>query len=276
MIVVGVDGLAPGVLAVEWAAREAALRGVPLRLVSVVPEWCLHESPEGPVADIGGWMRDGGATALAEATQAARRVAEEVAVETALTGGDPRQELIALSREAGLLVVGDSGMGSLRGLLIGSVALGVAGHAHCDVVVVRPAPAEPRPEVVVGVDGSAAQSRVLDFAFREAAVRGVGLRAVIAWNWRDALGAVGGEPEASGRALAEALAGRGESYPDVQVWMEIVEGHPVEVLRRAAAHAELLAVGSRGRGPLAGMVLGSVSQALLHIAPCPIAVVRER
>ncbi|NAS26999.1 universal stress protein [Herbidospora sp. NEAU-GS84] len=272
MIVVGVDGLRPGVLAVEWAAREAVVRAVPLRLVNVVPAWCLHDGPTGAVADIGAWMRNGGKSALAEAAAAARRVVGTVAVETSLLGGDPRRELIEVSEDADLLVVGDSGMGALRGLLVGSVALGVAGHAHCDVVVVRASAAGPRPEVVVGVDGSAAQTAVLDFAFREAAVRDAELRAVTAWNWRDPLGG----PEASERALAEALAGRREIFPDVRVRTEVVEGSPVDVLRHAAAQAGLLVVGSRGRGVLAGMVLGSVSQALLHVAPCPLVVVRGR
>ncbi|WP_202610927.1 universal stress protein [Herbidospora solisilvae] len=272
VIVVGVDGLRPGVLAVEWAAREAVVRAVPLRLVNVVPAWCLHDGPTGAVADIGAWMRNGGKSALAEAAAAARRVVGTVAVETSLLGGDPRRELIEVSEDADLLVVGDSGMGALRGLLVGSVALGVAGHAHCDVVVVRASAAGPRPEVVVGVDGSAAQTAVLDFAFREAAVRDAELRAVTAWNWRDPLGG----PEASERALAEALAGRREIFPDVRVRTEVVEGSPVDVLRHAAAQAGLLVVGSRGRGVLAGMVLGSVSQALLHVAPCPLVVVRGR
>ncbi|TKK81172.1 universal stress protein [Herbidospora galbida] len=273
MIVVGVDGLRPGLLAVEWAAREAVVREVPLRLVSVVPAWCLEDGPTGAIAEIGAWMRKGGETALLEAAAAAMRAAGKVAVETALVGGDPRQELIEASAEADLLVVGDSGMGTLRGLLIGSVALGVAGHAHCDVVVVRASAAAPDAEVVVGVDGSAAQADVLDFAFREAAARGADLRAVLAWSWRDLLG---GGPEASRQALAKALAEGRERHPDVHPSMEIVEGSPVDVLRQAAAGAGLLVVGSRGRGLLTGMILGSVSQALLHVAPCPVVVVRAR
>ncbi|NAS25975.1 universal stress protein [Herbidospora sp. NEAU-GS84] len=278
MIVVGVDGMRPGVLAAEWAAREAVLRGLPLNVVNVVPAWCLLGDLTGAIAGVGAWMRNGGEAALAEAAAAARRAAEKAAVETSLLGGDPRHELIELSKEADLLVVGDSGMGSLRGLLIGSVALGVAGHAYCDVVVVRGSATTSQAEVVVGVDGSDAQAGVLDFAFREAAARDAALRAVLAWNWRDVLGAgtLGDEPEDGRRALAEAMAGRRELFPDVRVSMEVVEGHPVDVLRQAAAQAELLVVGSRGHGALAGMVLGSVSQALLHVAPCPLAVVRTR
>lgn len=278
MIVVGADGLPSGVAAAGWAAREAVLRGVTLRVVNVVPEWCLQNGLSGAVASIGAWMRAGGETALAEAVHAARHAAEGVVTETSLLGGDPRRELIEASREAELLVTGSSGLGSLRGLLVGSVAQGVAGHASCDVVVVREVSPDRRGVVVVGVDASEAQEAVLDFAFKEAAAHRAHLRAVLAWNWRQlaANATVGGEPEISRRGLAEALAGHRERYPDVQVSMEVVEGHPVDTLRHAADRADLLVVGSHGHGVLAGMVLGSVSQALLHLSPCPIAVVRVR
>ncbi|WP_062350567.1 universal stress protein [Herbidospora yilanensis] len=276
MIVVGVDGLPPGVAAAEWAAREAVLRGVPLKIVNVVPEWCLQDGLSGGVASIGTWMRQGGETALTEAVHAARHAAQDVVTGTSLLGGDPRRKLIEASQGADLLVMGSTGLGSLRGLLIGSVTQGVAGHAHCDVVVVRGANPEPHGVVVVGVDASEAQETVLDFAFDEAATHRARLRAVLAWNCRQiaANATVGEEPEISTRGLAEALAGRRDRYPDVQVSMEVVEGHPVDVLRHAAGSADLLVVGSHGHGVLSGMVLGSVSQALLHLAPCPIAVVR--
>ncbi|WP_062436657.1 universal stress protein [Herbidospora daliensis] len=276
MIVVGVDGLPAGVAAAEWAARESLLRGTALKIVYVVPAWCLEDGLSGAVAGIGAWMREGGRSALAEAVHAARHVAEGIAIDTALLGGDPRRELIEISRQADLLVMGGSGLSSLRGLLVGSVTQGVAGHAHCDVVVVRETAPDRRALVVVGADASEAQDTVLDFAFAAAAARGARLRAVLAWNWRvvAANQTLGEEPEISRRGLAEALAGRGDRYPEVQVSTEIVEGHPVDVLRHAADRADLLVVGSHGHGTLAGMLLGSVSQALLHLAPCPLAVVR--
>ncbi|MEO3858725.1 universal stress protein [Acrocarpospora sp. B8E8] len=275
MIVAGVDGMRAGVEAVEWAAHEAVLRDVPLRVVSAVPAWCLDRGAAGPYSGVGAWMRDGGNAALAEAAAAARRAEAKVNVDTKLAGGDARLVLIEESRHADLLVVGDSGLGALRGKLIGSVAYGVAGHAACDVVVVRKRQSPPRPEIVVGVDGSDAQSAVLEFAFKEAALRGAGLRAVLAWDWHDLLRPdVDGEPEGSRRALAEVLAGWRETSPDVRVSMDVVHGHPVDALRHAADGADLLVVGSHGHGVLAGMLLGSVSQAMLHHAPCPVAVVR--
>jgi nucleotide-binding universal stress UspA family protein len=276
VIVVGVDGLRAGVEAVEWAAHEAVLRGVPLRVVNAVPAWCLDEGLAGPYSDIATWMRDGGKAALVEAVRAAQRAEAKLSVESTLSGGDARLALIKASRDADLLVVGDSGLGALRGKLIGSVAYGVAGHAACDVVVVRQRQSPPRSEIVVGVDCSAAQPAVLEFAFKEAALRGDDLRAVLAWDWHDIMRpeTIGGEPEGSRRALAEALAGWREDCPDVHVSMDVIRGHPVEALCHAAASADLLVVGSHGHGVLAGMLLGSVSQAILHHSPCPVAVVR--
>ncbi len=209
---------------------------------------------------------------------AARLAAEKVAVETSLLGGDPRQKLIEISGEADLLVVGDSGMGSLRGILIGSVALGVAGHADRDVVVVRASATAPRAEVVVGVDGSAAQSAVLDFAFREAAARAAVSacrpRLELARRRRHRRGRrrTGGQQAGPGGGPGRSA----DLFPDVRVSVEVVEGTPGRRPAHAADQAELLVVGSRGHGALAGMVLGSVSQALLHVAPCPVAVVRPR
>ncbi|GLX99603.1 universal stress protein [Herbidospora sp. NBRC 101105] len=247
-----------------------------MQIVNVVPEWCLQEGLSGAIASIGAWMRQGGETALTEAVHAARHAAQDVVTGTSLLGGDPRRRLIEVSRGADLLVMGGSGLGTLRGLLVGSVTQGVAGHAHCDVVVIHGADPGRHGVMVVGVDASEAQEKVLDFAFKEAAAHRAHLRAVLAWNWRQlaANATVGGEPEISTRGLAEALAGCRERYPDLQVSMEVVEGHPVDILRQAAGSADLLVVGSHGHGVLAGMVLGSVSQALLHLSPCPIAVVR--
>ncbi|WP_204045270.1 universal stress protein [Acrocarpospora phusangensis] len=276
MIIVGVDGLRAGLEAVAWAAHEAVLRDVPLRVVYAVPAWCLDRGQAGPYSGVASWMRDGGHVALAEAVAAAQRAEPKVRVEPALVGDDPRLALIKESREADLLVVGDSGLGALRGKLVGSVAYGVAGHAVCDVVVVRKWRSPPRPEIVVGVDGSTAQPAVLEFAFKEAALRGNDLRAVLAWDWHDLIrtDVLGTEPEASRRTLAEALAGWQETYPDVRASTDVVQGHPVDALSHAAEGADLLVVGSHGHGILTGMLLGSISQAMMHHAPCPVGIVR--
>jgi nucleotide-binding universal stress UspA family protein len=272
MIVVGVDGSRAGLEAVAWAAREAALREAPLRIVHVITEWAAH-TETGRYAEVARWMRQGGQSVLATAEDRARAERPRLTVETALLPGDPRAALIGASEGADLLVLGSHGLGGVRGMLVGSVAHGVAGRAACDVVLVSELPSLPRGEIVAGVDGSSASQGVLDFAFAEAELRGTRVRVVYAWTWP------GPEPVDEGDerlVVREALAGRRERHPGVDVVEEIVQGHPVEALRQAATGADLLVVGSRGRGAFAGLVLGSVSQALLQRSPCPLAVIRTR
>ncbi|WP_433501407.1 universal stress protein [Sphaerimonospora sp. CA-214678] len=286
MIVAGVDGSQAGLEAVAWAAREAVLRDMPLRLVHAIPRWVLESgetAEEGRrYAGVARWMREGADTALAAAVDRARREAPEVEVDSAHLPGDPRTALIDAAGKADLLVVGNHGLGGFRGLLLGSVAYGVAGQAPCDVVIVRGTPTPARGEVVAGVDGSPVGAAALDFAFAEAALRGARLRAVHAWTWFEAGGGFVPGPDdpdveqTEVRVVSEALSGHRERYPDVEVVEEVVRGHPVDVLSDASDAADLLVVGSRGRGNLAGLVLGSVSHALLHHARCPLAVVRGR
>ena len=131
--------------------------------------------------------------------------------------------------------------------------------------------------MVVGVDATPASQAVLEFGFEYASRRQVPLRAVLCWHpdllasmlWRP-------EPPAPARAeawLAETLAGWREKYPDVAVRGGVVRDHPGAALAAESASAQLLVVGNRGRHAMAGTLLGSVSQAVLHHATCPVAVV---
>lgn len=282
MILVGVDGSRAGLEAAGWAAREAALRRVPLRVVHAMPRWALESGDEGRYAGVARWMREGAETVLAGGVDRARREVPGLTVDSRPLPGDPRPALIEAAAEAELLVVGNHGLGGFRGLLLGSVAQGVAAHAPCDVVVVRETSAPPRGEVIVGLDGSPSDEEVLRFAFTEASLRGVGLRAIHAWKPFDLGGGFApGSDDLDGeqrerRLISEVLAGWGERHPDVKVIEEVVRGHPVEVLRHASDGADLVVVGSRGHGGIAGMLLGSVSQSVLQHALCPVAVVRVR
>jgi nucleotide-binding universal stress UspA family protein len=169
-------------------------------------------------------------------------------------------------------------------LLIGSVAVDLAAHASCPVVVVRgPEPdyTAPRPEpVVVGVDGSPTSEAAVAFAFEAAALQNVPLVAVHVWH--DLLVDPTMAPlldwdvvESDEReVLAERLAGWTAKYPDVPVRRLVACDRPGRALVDESGRAQLVVVGSRGRGGFRGMLLGSVSQALLHHAHCPVAVVR--
>ncbi|OUD00024.1 universal stress protein [Streptosporangium minutum] len=278
MILVGVDGSQAALEAVSWAVREARLRDAGLRVVHVMPAWPLEMSEDAPYADAGRWMRDGAASMLTEGVERAREEDGRVRVESQLLPGDPRLVLIEAAKEADLLVVGSHGLGGFSGMLLGSVALDVAGHTTCPVAVVRNLPAQAHGEVVVGIDGSPAGAAAIEFAFAEASLRGAALRAVHAWS-RPVAGcgpfALESAQETAGgerRLLAEALAGWSDRHPDVKVTEQVEHMHPVEALKNASANADLLVVGSRGRGGLAGLLLGSVSHALLHHAACPLIV----
>ncbi|MET9395313.1 universal stress protein [Streptomyces sp. NPDC006624] len=286
LVVVGVDGSASSLVAVETAAREARSRRAGLRVVHACMWPALHvpmgPSPLGPPE---GGIRHMVDRLVAEAVERARAAAPDVDVSQAVVTGEPLTVLEAQSRTAELVVVGSRGMGGFVGLLVGSTAVHLAAHGRCPVLVVREQPQDAGP-VVVGVDGSPAGDRAVDFAFAEAALRKAPLLALHAWTtWNAPLpapqdpsapysnppGALAGE---EARLLAEALSGRQEDYPDVVVEHRIVHGGAREALIEASGSAQLMVVGARGRGGFAGLLLGSVSQALLHHAHCPVAVVR--
>ena len=285
-VVAGVDGSECGLQAVRWAAAEAVRRRRPLRLVAA------HAWPAGGLVGDPGLgvdpravVRDVVLGHLDVAAREAVHVAGNLSVERVEVTGFPERVLEAESRRAELVVVGDRGLGGFTGLLIGSVGVALAAHAACPVVVVRgaePDQAAPLPEpVVVGVDGSPESEGALAFAFAAADLRRVPLVAVHAWwdlvveptmgplvDW-DAVEADEHE------VLAERLAGWAEMYPDVPVRRLVVRDRPARALVEESGRSQLVVVGSRGRGGLRGMLLGSVSQALLHHAHCPVAVVRQ-
>lgn len=282
-VVVGVDGSVRAVEAVRWGAAEAARRGVPVRLVAAVhgaADRVLRPELVQRYEDIlAAHARD----ALVDAAAVAVRDAPGVEVESELVTGGAVAVLREAAERALLVVIGDRGLSKVEGLLAGSVSVALAAHADCPVVVVRGPEAsgpDERP-VLVGVDGSPAGEAALAFAYEAASFRHVGLVAVHTW-W-DLVADPVLAPLLDWEAiedderllLAERLAGWAEKYPDVAVERVVTRGRPAGVLLGQAARAQLVVVGSRGRGEFAGLVLGSVSNTLLHRSPCPVAVVRS-
>jgi nucleotide-binding universal stress UspA family protein len=201
-------------------------------------------------------------------------------VSTALVDGDPVEALREESGSAQLVVVGSRGMGGLAGLFLGSTAAGIAGHAHCPVVVLPDATTvsvEPRRSVVVGVEGGPQDEPVLGFAFAEAARRRTDVLAVHAWQddvletaFRS-LGPVVDWAELQAeqqRVLSETLAGWADKEPDVAVREVVLREKPAAALVAAAMSAELLVVGHRAR-----RAMGSTTHGVLHRATCPVAIV---
>ncbi|MFD2080885.1 Nucleotide-binding universal stress protein, UspA family [Actinopolymorpha cephalotaxi] len=270
-VTVGVDGRPGGVQALSWAAAEARTRGAALRVVHA------YQLPIAPAAYPPG---DYDVYALDEAAQevvsgAVAEAAPEVGdlpVVEVTAEGNAVQVLLAESASAALVVVGTRGRGWLARGVLGSCSAGVAARAHCPVVVVRGPGGPPDAPVVVGVDGTDLSDTVLAFAFEHAARHGVGLRAVLC-STTGAGSDAGSEADEPARAVAEALAGWREKYPDVRTDRIVVRGRPVDGLVEESAGARLLVVGARGRHALAGTLLGSVSQGVLREASVPVAVV---
>ncbi|MFF9126639.1 universal stress protein [Streptomyces sp. NPDC014889] len=282
-IVVGVDPDPAHRTAVAWAADEAVRRGLPLRLVHVegVPTRGYRRQEVPPSWEK--WnegLHTAGKQALGEVTDFVAGRYPRLEVDALLAEGDPVWVLREQSRDATVLVLG-SRRPSRRQDVFGSasVALPVMAHAHCPLVVV------PEPEhlpqepgyYVVGVDGSEHSAAAVDLAFEEAALRGVELRAVLAWEPGPLRIFDEHEPQQEcRRLLSEIVAGRHARFPEVRLRHDVVVGHPVQVLTDASAHALGLVVGTRGRGGFAGMLLGSVSQGVLHHADCPVIAVPSR
>ena len=284
-VVVGVDGSGSAYRAVEWAAAEAVRRGAELRLVRAF-SWTTSERP----------IRDGGRVAqyrdellkiargqVARAARIAADVRPEVETTTQVAIGAPIEVLGSEARRAQLLVLGDRGLGGLAGLLLGSVAVGLAAHGACPVVIVRGERAgagNDESPVVVGIDDSPISEAALAFAFDAAAARGVGLVVVHAWSPTaidDALAPVmdwGVATAEEDALLAERLTGWEQKHPEVAVRRTVVRNGAVRSLVAASREAQLVVVGSRGRGNATGLLLGSVSHGVLHASHCPVAIVR--
>ncbi|GCD95877.1 universal stress protein [Embleya hyalina] len=281
-IVVGVEHTDAGRLAVVWAADEAARRGLPLRLVHAL-DWPIgadrHPESNPHRLTWGERFRATGVRALDEARESVATRHPRLSTESVLADGPPVAALREHSRDAAMIVLGSRRLSTAAEMLTtGGIAVPIAAHATCPVVVVREpehTSGEP-PTIVVAVDGARHSEPAVAYAFDEAARRGA---TIVAVNVRQMSGGLLAglrmrEEMQEGRLrLAETLAGWTEKYPSVPVHREVAVGHPVAVLREAAEHALCLVVGSRGRGGFAGLLLGSVGQGLIHHARCPLVIV---
>ncbi|MCV7383553.1 universal stress protein [Mycolicibacter longobardus] len=279
-ILVGVDGSPSSAAAVDWAARDAALHNLPLTLVHVLAPPVVMTFPETPMPPgFTEWQREQGERHLRHAVEVAEAAgAPRVAAETVL--GSTVPTLVDLSRDAACLVVGSRGHGRLRRRFLGSASSSLVRHAHCPVAVIHeghPHPADA--PVVVGIDGSPVSEAATALAFEEASLRGVELIAVYAWHDTGLMDFPGLDPAVLASdgelALAERLAGWRERYPDVTVRRVVVDDRPADQLIDQSKEAQLVVVGSHGRGGFVGMLLGSVSQEVVESAHAPVVVVRR-
>jgi nucleotide-binding universal stress UspA family protein len=283
-IVVGVDGSPASDAAVRWAAREAMMRVVPIKLINVVAP-TLVSSAMAPNHTI----TQGEELRARQILKQAGRIVEELAgekrpdihIERQYAGVVPT--LVEASNDAQMVVVGSSRRAFGRGML-GPVIAGLLHHANCPVTVV------PDPEsaqhgirddapVLVGIDGSTASEAAAALAFDEASRRGVSLLALQAWSDVGVFPILGMDwrtyRDQGAELLGERLAGWQERYPDVQVQRRLVCDVPDRWLVDEAKNAQLVVLGSGGRGGYAGMHLGSVTSAVVRSARVPVIVARH-
>jgi nucleotide-binding universal stress UspA family protein len=256
--------------ALSWAAREARARGV---VLTVCHAWAPAYPVPPSAAAAFNLARRGGEQILAEGLRYARTVMGPGEVRPLLAAGSAAVVLCENSGTAEMVVAGSRGRGGLAGLLLGSASSQVAAHARGRVVVVRghwrPAADYIPGPIVVGADGSAASDAAVRYAFEEAALREARLLAVCALA--DTPGSLGGAGWIE-EAFEEQITSAEKEHPEVAVERQAAGGAPRAALLAAASEAQMLVVGSGGRGGVKGMMLGSVSQALLHHAPCPVGV----
>ena len=283
-IVAGTDGSEESLRAVDWAAREAALRGLPLRIVSAAdapPRMIPHRHGSGPdtVADT---LRKDRERALNVATERARTAAPELQVDVDDLPRAPAYALTEAGSDASMLVVGARGVGAFTALILGSVSQYVSAHATCPVVVVREETTAATRQVGVGIGDPARSNAALAFAFEEASLRKASLIAVHAWDIPyDQIGAAAwalatpGRPaveEQSANQLESVLADWQGRYPDVQVTHDFVQGHPGRALVGLSARADLVVLGRHAKhGALPGP--GAVRHAVLNHAHGPVVTV---
>ena len=305
-VVVGYDGSASADDAVDWAAAEARQRAVPLTVLHALDPVDLAGArlssfSTQPAEDAAQQITArGAARARADSPGAAGPEGpgsagpEVLEVREDTSVGNVSASLVEASGWADLLVVGTRGHGEVRSALLGSVAFTVASHAECPVIVVRGFHGMPGPNraVVVAVDRWPGSEPQVEFAADAAASGDAPLVVVTAYRlvpaeikvsrgeWKEEYGNEPREVRLGADVADEAADGallhaRGR-HPGLEVRAEIAEGPAAEVLDAKADVAGLLVVGHRGAGGFPGLRLGSVARAVLHQAPCAVAVVRPR
>lgn len=289
IVVAAVDGSVASKTAVRWAANTAAKRDIPLRLAAsyTMPQFLYAEGMV-PPQELFDDLQSETLEKIDEARAIAHEIAPDIKIGHTIAEGSPIDMLLDMSRDVTMIVMGSRGLGGLSGMVMGSVSAAVVSHANCPVVVVREDnhvdESTKYGPVVIGVDGSEISQKATEYAFAEADARNSELVAVHTWMDMQVQASLAGLASAQQQwdevereqmeLLTERLQPLIDEYPDVPVKKLITRDRPIRALCDAAEGAQLLVVGSHGRGGFKGMLLGSTSRALLQSAPCPMMVVR--
>ncbi len=281
-VVVGYDGSEGATLALEWAAVEAAALHAPLHLVYAYRDDDSYAlvARQGRLATREADLVQSAARRLvADGADAVARLGIGVATSTTAYDDDALTALLDIARDASVLVVGSRRLGPIGSVLLGSTSSAIAAHAPCPVVVVRGRAGDPaaRAGVVIGVDPHDRNEDVVEFGFQYADRHGAPVRPVLCWHSdpvaETSWGTERPAPQHAENLLGEALADARRRYPAVDVSPAVIRARPVPGLLAESTAERLLVVGARGRHAVAGTLLGSVSQGVLHHATCPVAVI---
>jgi len=280
-IVAATDGSEESLRAVDWAAREAVLRGAPLRIVSAAGLLPRMVSSEGhsdyqTVSDV---LRKDSDVALTTAAARAAQAAPDLLIDTDHLPGAPEEAVTESGSGALMLVVGSRGIGAFHAMVLGSVSRYTATHASSPVVVVRDEIGAAHQRVGIGISSLEGNAAALTFAFEEAALRKASLIAVHAWHTpQSEVSRAGSEARPPGKDYLQAEATRNlealladwhGKYPDVPVSHDVVHGHPGRVLAGLSARTDLLVLGRHA----AHHGAGGVTHAVLNHAHGTIATV---
>ncbi|WP_026119784.1 universal stress protein [Nocardiopsis ganjiahuensis] len=288
-VIVGVDGSTAAHAALVWATEAAARRGEQLRIVhglgTPMAMGTFSDSKAGRDRT-GEALRDAGHTLLTQSADHARGARPGLDVATVLAPEDAPGALLDEAGHGDVIVVGSRGLGAVRAIMLGSVSVRTSSHAPCPVVVVPEADDRDRHRgrVVVGVDGSDSSHRALRFALNHALA--TDSEVVVVNSWEVPLPADEASLAADEQSLHEEVFDRQSEEVVAGVLAEVIDDRtenleisavrmqadPVEALLKAGEDADLIVVGSRGRGGVRGLVMGSTSQGVLHQAHGPVAV----
>jgi nucleotide-binding universal stress UspA family protein len=287
-VVVGVEGSESDEQPLQVAVAQARRHHRPLHVLHATAIGIVPWTPE---------RLDRQRAITAACLERARVLDPDLSVSSSTVVDDQSAALVAGSRDASLVVMGAGRLGRVGSIVLGATTAKVASHAQCPVLVVpdawtgeesldgTEAAADATPPVVVGVDDEEHSVPALDWAFAEASARGAPLLALHAWWWDEPSPLSSPTEQQDGDdewlavadsqrlAMSEMVAGRREKYPDVEVRIELTRGDTTAVLEQASDDAQLLVVGTRGRGGFSGLLLGSVSARALHHSRCPVVVV---